>query len=72
MIQKFPYTSPPMEVIPPYGGDDLVVLLCEKPTTGLHILLKETQPNIPNFNTILLHLSNNRCQVGQYAFFSGE
>jgi len=72
IIQKFPYTSPPMEVIPPYGGDDLVVLLCEKPTTGLHILLKETQPNIPNFNTILLHLSNNRCQVGQYAFFSGE
>ncbi len=72
VIQKFPYTSPPMEVISPFGGDDLVVLLCEKLTTGLHILLKETQPNIPEPNTILSHLHNNTCQVGQYAFFSGE
>jgi len=50
-----------MKVIPPYDGDDLIVLLCEKPATGLHILLKETQPNIPNLDTILLHLNNNRC-----------
>ena len=71
-IPKFPYTSPSMEVTPPYGGDDLVVLLCDKPATGLHILLKGSQPNSPNLNLILSHLSNNRCQVGQYAFFSGE
>jgi len=72
IIRRFPYTSPPMEVIPPFGGDDLVAVLCEKPVTGLHALLKQTQPNIPNPNRILFHLSNNRCQVGQYAFFSGK
>jgi hypothetical protein len=62
-----------MQITPPFGGDDdLVAVLCEKPAIGLHSLLKETQPNIPNPNTILSLMNNNRCQVGQYAFFSGE
>jgi hypothetical protein len=72
VIRRFPYTSPPMQVTPPFGGDDLVAVLCEKPAIGLHNLLEETQPNIPNPNTILSLMNNNRCQVGQYAFFSGE
>jgi hypothetical protein len=72
VIRRFPYTSPPMQVTPPFGGDDLVAVLCEKPATDLHNLLEETQPNIPNPNTILSLMNNNRCQVGQYAFFSSE
>ncbi|HDN26854.1 MAG TPA: caspase family protein [Thioploca sp.] len=72
-VRYFPYIPPRIEVTPPFGGDDLIAVLCEKPATGLHSLLKEgTQPNIPNPNMILFHLSNNRCQVGQYAFFSGK
>ncbi|RKZ89155.1 MAG: hypothetical protein DRR19_11795 [Candidatus Parabeggiatoa sp. nov. 1] len=71
-VRYFPYIPPRIEVTPPFGGDDLIAVLCEKPATGLHSLLKKTQPNIPNPNRILFHLSNNRCQVGQYAFFSGK
>jgi len=57
-----------------FGKDNLVVLLCSQPTEGLHDLLADSQPNIPEPEKILaqLHKDNNRCQVGQYAFFSSE
>ncbi|OQY48475.1 MAG: hypothetical protein DRR08_26045 [Candidatus Parabeggiatoa sp. nov. 2] len=73
-VEKFPYTIPPLEVKLPFGKDNLVVLLCSQPTEGLHDLLADSQPNIPEPEKILaqLHKDNNRCQVGQYAFFSSE
>jgi len=46
-VQHFPYTPPRITVTPPFGGDDLVAVLCKKPAKGLHRLLKKTQPNIP-------------------------
>jgi len=72
LVQQFPYTMPPTTVVPPFGGDDLVVLLCTQPAKGLHSLLLDSQPNIPEPSDIISQLKNNRCQVGQYAFFSGE
>ena len=72
IIQKFPYRLPPMKVVPPYGEDNLVAILCAKPVTGLHTLLMETQPEIPKPEQIIAYLHSNRCQVGQYAFFSQE
>ncbi len=73
-VEKFPYTIPQLEVKLPFGKDNLVVLLCSQPTEGLHDLLADSQPNIPEPEKILaqLHKDDNRCQVGQYAFFSSE
>ncbi|MEN8216899.1 MAG: caspase family protein [Pseudomonadota bacterium] len=71
VVQQFPYTPPAMKVAPPFGGDDLVAVLCTQAATGLHTLLVESQPNIPEPGQIISLLRNNRCQVGQYAFFSG-
>ncbi len=72
LIQQFPYRLPPMKVVPPYGEDNLVAILCAKPVTGLHTLLTQTQPMIPEPEQIIGYLRSNRCQVGQYAFFSQE
>ncbi len=71
-IRHFPYVPPRMQVMPPFGGDDLVVLLCKRPAKSLHYLLKKKQPSIPAFKQILSQLRGNTCQVGQYAFFSGK
>jgi hypothetical protein len=71
-VRHFPYTPPRIKVTPPFGGDDLVVVLCQKPTTGLHTLLIKAQPNIPAPEQILSKLRGNTCQVGQYAFFSSK
>ncbi|RKZ77635.1 MAG: hypothetical protein DRR19_27630 [Candidatus Parabeggiatoa sp. nov. 1] len=68
----FPYILPPAIVAKPYGGDNLVAVLCQKPAIGLHRLLANKQPNIPKPEQILSHLRGNTCQVGQYAFFSSE
>jgi hypothetical protein len=71
-ISQFPYTPPSLTVKPPFGGDDLVAVLCNKPAKGLHTLLAKTQPNLPTPAQIIEKLRKNRCQVGQYAFFSSE
>jgi len=70
VIQHFPYTLPPTKVAPPFGGDNLVAVLCSKPPKELHQLLAKTQPNIPKPTQIIKHLQQNRCQIGQYAFFT--
>lgn len=72
IIRQFPYQLPPMEVSSPFGGDDLVAVLCKKPAKGLHDLLNKNQPNIPAPEQIISQLRGNTCQVGQYAFFSRE
>jgi hypothetical protein len=72
VIHHFPYIVPPMEVTPPFGGDHLVAVLCQKPPKSLHALLAKSQPRLPAPWQILFHLRKNRCQVGQYAFFSSE
>ncbi len=72
IVQKFPYDMVPLKVVPPFGGDNLVAVLCAKPATGLHTLLAESQSEIPEPEQIISHLRENQCQVGQYAFFSGE
>ncbi|MCP4696683.1 MAG: hypothetical protein GY862_07525 [Gammaproteobacteria bacterium] len=72
LVSKFPYKLPPMKIAPPFGGDDLVAVLCTTPAIGLHNLLAGSQPAIPKPEQIIAHLRNNRCQVGQYAFFSAK
>ncbi|EDN70225.1 conserved hypothetical protein [Beggiatoa sp. PS] len=74
IIRKFPYELPPMKVTAPFGGDDLVAILCQKPATGLHDFLVKNHetPNLPEPEQLLRHLRNNKCQVGQHAFFSSE
>lgn len=72
LIKNFPYYMPAMQVSPPFGGDNLVVILCKQAVTDLHKLLIEVQPNIPTPDQISKYLQGNICQVGQYAFFSGN
>jgi len=69
-IHKFPYTLPVTKVIPPFGNDDLVVILCNQPVKALHNLLIRADPNIPEPTQFINMLRNIRCQIGQYAFFS--
>jgi hypothetical protein len=70
VIKKFPYKLPAMKVSKPFGGDNLVAILCKQPVTSLHSLLVTSQPNIPKPSAITTYLDN--CQVGQYAFFSSN
>jgi len=70
IIKKFPFELPPMKITPPFGGDSVVAILCTKPTPNLHKLLMDNEPNPPQPKEILNILKNQKCQVGQYAFFS--
>jgi hypothetical protein len=72
LINNFPYHMPAMQIASPFGGDNLVAILCKQAATNLHKLLIEAQPNIPSPKQISQHLRGNTCQVGQYAFFSGN
>lgn len=75
VIEQFPYKlEPPPEVEPPFGGDDLVAIFCNKPATGLHKLVAKNhgQPNLPPPEQFISQLHGKTCQVGQYAFFSSE
>lgn len=70
VIQNFPYKLPPLKVSKPFGGDNLVAILCKQPATSLHSLLATSQPKIPEPISITAHLNN--CQIEQYAFFSSK
>ena len=74
IIRKFPYELPPMKVTAPFGGDDLVVILCQKTVISLHTFLVKNneKPKLPEPEQLLRHLRNNTCQIGQHAFFSSE
>ncbi len=72
LINDFPYHMPAMQIYPPFGGDNLVAILCKQAVTNLHKLLIEVQPNLPSPKQISKYLRGNTCQVGQYAFFSGN
>jgi len=68
-INKFPYNLPSLKVMPPFGGDNLVVILCRQPAYGLHRLLKYNS-KIPTIEQVMGRLSANSCQIGQYGFFT--
>jgi len=68
-INKFPYNLPSLKVMPPFGGDNLVVILCRQPAYGLHQLLKYNS-KIPTIEQVMGRLSANSCQIGQYGFFT--
>jgi hypothetical protein len=68
MINKFPYKFPPLKVKPPFGGDNLVAILCRQPAYGLHRLLKYNK--IPTIEQVMARLNANSCQIGQYGFFT--
>ncbi|HDN25577.1 MAG TPA: caspase family protein [Thioploca sp.] len=72
IIKRFPYHLPPLTVVPPFGGDNLVAVLCTRPPTRLQRLLQESAPHLPSPAQVIETLHDQRCQVGQYAFFSGE
>ncbi|WP_171899546.1 caspase family protein [Candidatus Marithrix sp. Canyon 246] len=72
LINDFPYHMPAMQISPPFGGDNLVAILCKQAVTNLHQLLIKVQPNLPTPKQISKSLRGNTCQVGQYAFFSGN
>jgi len=72
LINNFPYHMPAMQIASPFGGDNLVAILCKQAVTNLQKLLIEVQPNLPSPKQISKYLRGNTCQVGQYAFFSGN
>lgn len=68
-INKFPYNFPPLKVMPPFGGDNLVAILCRQPASQLHQLLKYNS-KIPTIEQVMARLKTNTCQIGQYGWFS--
>jgi hypothetical protein len=70
IVRQFPLKLPPMEIEPPLGSENFIVILCRSVATGLHKLLARVQPQLLEPEPILSQLRNNRCQVGQYAVFS--
>jgi uncharacterized caspase-like protein len=71
-LKKIPYKLPPLGIVPPFGGDNLVAILCNKPATKLQVLLTDNAPHIPNINQIITSLQKQTCQVGQKAFFTSD
>lgn len=71
-LAKIPYKLPPLMASPPFGGDNLVAILCNKPATDLQDLLKDSAPHIPDINQIITNLQKQTCQVGQKAFFTSD
>ncbi len=69
-IWKFPHHLPALKINPPFGEDNLVAVLCHRPPIRLQKLLKESAPYLPEPTQIIAALHQQRCQVGQYAFFS--
>jgi hypothetical protein len=67
-INKLPYKLPPLKVMPPFGSDNLVAILCRKPAYELHKLLKYNK--IPTIEQVMAGLDGNTCQIGQYRFFT--
>ena len=70
-VTRFPYHLPPMIVGPRLGAEHLVAILCQNPPKNLHRLLARVAPKLPKLDNFLHLLHENRCQVGQYAVFSG-
>ncbi len=71
-LATIPYNLPPLMVVPPFGGDNLIAILCNKPATDLQDLLADNAPHIPKINQIITNLQKQRCQVGQKAFFTSD
>jgi hypothetical protein len=71
-LAKIPYKLPPLMVVPPFGGDNFVAILCNKPATDLQNLLRDSAPHIPDLNQIITNLQKQTCQVGQKAFFTSD
>lgn len=69
LIEEFPFILPPMQITKHLGSESLVVILCQSVNNGLHKLLIQHQPDIPDVKKILSYLQQG-CQVGQYAVFS--
>jgi hypothetical protein len=67
-INKLPYKLPPLKVMPPFGSDNLVAILCRKPAYELHKLLKYNKN--PTIEQVMARLEGNTCQIGQYGFFT--
>jgi len=70
MLEQFPYELKPLKIVAPFGGDHLVAILCTQPPTVLQTLLKDSAPYLPKPAEVIFALRQQRCQVGQYAFFS--
>ncbi len=69
-LARFPYSLKPLEIMAPFGGDHLVAILCDQPPRELQKLLETQQSSIPEPGQVIAMLHQQRCQVGQYAFFS--
>ncbi|WP_069472363.1 hypothetical protein [Candidatus Marithrix sp. Canyon 246] len=69
-VNKFPYNLPSLKVTSPFGGDNLIAILCRQPAYGLHRLLKSNK--IPTIKQVMARLEGNTCQIGQYGFFTQE
>ncbi len=53
-----------IEILPPYGRDKLVAILCPETPTELHNLLQQSIPPKAEHT--------NNCQIGEYSFVSSE
>jgi hypothetical protein len=71
-LDNIPYTLA-LDVLPPTGEDDLVAVFCEQAQDEARSLLNQHNgKNPPDPEALLKTLDSNTCQIGRYAFFTGE
>ncbi len=74
-VADFPYELKPIRVVYPFGGDNLVAILCDHPPKELQKLLVGVNRFLSEPSKLLekvKKLHQQRCQVKQYAFFTKE
>jgi hypothetical protein len=70
-LAKIPYDLP-LVVEPPSGEDDLVAVFCATAQDRLATLLSDYHGRTPPRPEDFLAAVGQDCQIGRYAFFTGE
>lgn len=70
-LANIPYNLP-LEVLPPTGEDSVVAVFCSTPQDRAVALLNSHNGKIPPLAESFLESLGKDCQIGSYAFFTGE
>jgi hypothetical protein len=70
-LANVPYNLP-LEVLPPTGEDNVVAVFCSTPQDKTVALLDSHNGKTPPTAESFLESLGKDCQIGSYAFFSGD
>lgn len=71
-LRYFPYKLKAFRVVPPFGEDNLIAILCKEPPRRLQALLTGSEPYIPDPKQMIEALKDSECQVGQYPLITAK